>query len=133
MAQRKKKKLIPNPIFTCTNKGKKQQQDPLFLVPIIDLHGADQLIGIIREDQRVVSIAPHISIVAETGPVCKYELTTSSGVDLPFEAEVIDKEEGRAIVRVKDKAVIDCSHSEFRVQVAAVRCDDESARSERFV
>jgi hypothetical protein len=99
-------------------------------VPIIDLHGADQLIGIIREDQRVVSIAPHISIVAETGPVCKYELTTSSGVDLPFEAEVIDKEEGRAIVRVKDKAVIDCSHSEFRVQVAAIRCDDESARSE---
>lgn len=64
--------------------------------------------------------------------MCRYELTPSAGSDLPFEAEVIDKEEGRAIIRVKDGTTIDCSHNEFRVQITAVRCDDESSRSERL-
>ena len=35
--------------------------------PVIDLHGADEFIGLIREDQQVVSIAPRLAILSETG------------------------------------------------------------------
>ncbi|KAK6735809.1 hypothetical protein RB195_018823 [Necator americanus] len=34
--------------------------------PIIDLHGADQLVANIREDENVLSTVPDLSIVAET-------------------------------------------------------------------
>ncbi|KAK6735810.1 hypothetical protein RB195_018823 [Necator americanus] len=39
--------------------------------PIIDLHGADQLVANIREDENVLSTVPDLSIVAETD---KYSL-----------------------------------------------------------
>lgn len=62
--------------------------------------------------------------------MCKYELTSSSKEELPFEVEILDKHEGTAVVRVKSGApAIDCSHSEYSVEVVAVRCADDLARS----
>lgn len=42
--------------------------------PIIDLNGAEELIGTIREDERVVSLSPQIRILPETGETIKYFL-----------------------------------------------------------
>lgn len=35
--------------------------------PIIDLGGADELVGSLREDRTIVSIVPELSVVPETG------------------------------------------------------------------
>jgi len=94
------------------------------------MNGAETLIGSLREDERVVSVSPHLSIYPDTGPICKYELTSTSGEGVPFEAEIVDKHEGTAVIRVKDNAEpIDCSHSEYKIEVVAVRCADDLARS----
>jgi len=99
-------------------------------LPIIQLNGAEELIGTLREDERVVSISPHLSIYPDTGPICKYELTSPSNEELPFEAEILDKHQGTAVVRVKAGAPpIDCSHNEYNVEIVAVRCADDLARS----
>lgn len=98
-------------------------------VPIIDLHGADRLVANIREDENVLTTVPDISIVAETGPVCKY-LLTSSDNDVPFDVQVIDQYTGAAVVRVKDATTLDCKKNEYELQVVAVRCEDDFIRSE---
>jgi hypothetical protein len=36
-------------------------------LPIIQLNGAEELIGTIREDERIVAISPHLSIYPDTG------------------------------------------------------------------
>ncbi|KAL6735314.1 hypothetical protein Aduo_005768 [Ancylostoma duodenale] len=98
-------------------------------VPIIDLHGADQLVANIREDENVLNTVPDLQIVAETGPVCKY-LLTSSEKDVPFDVQVIDQYTGAAVIRVKDATNLDCRKSEYNLQVVAVRCEDDGIRSE---
>ncbi|VDK19451.1 unnamed protein product [Anisakis simplex] len=35
--------------------------------PIIDLGGADELVGSLREDRTIVSIVPELNIIADTG------------------------------------------------------------------
>lgn len=69
-------------------------------------------------------------IIGCLGPVCKYELASTSNEELPFEVEIVDKHQGTAIIRVKDGAPqVDCSHNEYRMEVVAVRCADDSAKS----
>lgn len=36
-------------------------------LPIIQLNGAEELIGTLREDERVVAVSPHLSIYPDTG------------------------------------------------------------------
>lgn len=38
-----------------------------FSVPIIDLGGADELVGTVREDRTIVDVIPKLDIVHETG------------------------------------------------------------------
>jgi hypothetical protein len=45
-----------------------------FSVPIIDLKGADGLIGTVREDQRVISVVPELALLADTGSLHAYNL-----------------------------------------------------------
>uniref|UniRef100_A0A7E4ZS07 Calsyntenin-1 n=1 Tax=Panagrellus redivivus TaxID=6233 RepID=A0A7E4ZS07_PANRE len=98
--------------------------------PVIDLHGAEELIGLIREDQQVVSVAPRLAIFTETGPICKYDLIATNGEDLPFEAVVQDEHDGSAIIKIKDGMTLDCATSEYNVRVVAVRCAEEHLRSD---
>ncbi|VDK67035.1 unnamed protein product [Litomosoides sigmodontis] len=98
-------------------------------VPIIDLDGADELLGTIREDRIVVNVNPKLGIVHDTGPVCRYELTGDNLEDVPFTIDVHDEKEGSGVVRVKDGVHLDCTNSQSLVNVVAVRCDD-GARSE---
>ncbi|KAK6735804.1 hypothetical protein RB195_018818 [Necator americanus] len=65
----------------------------------------------------------------EGGPVCKYLLTSSEKV-VPFDVQVIDQFTGAAVIRVKDATILDCRKSEYELQVVAVRCEDDSIRSE---
>ncbi|VDO21915.1 unnamed protein product [Haemonchus placei] len=102
-------------------------------VPIIDLHGADQLVANIREDENVLTTVPDLSIVAETGPVCKYLLSSVSDKDVPFDVQVIDQFTGAAVIRVKDATTLDCKKNQYELQVVAVRCEDDSIRSEPVV
>ncbi|WKX97118.1 hypothetical protein Q1695_013068 [Nippostrongylus brasiliensis] len=102
-------------------------------VPIIDLHGADQLVANIREDENVLTTVPDLSIVAETGPVCKYLLTASDKDTVPFDVQVIDQFTGAAVIRVKDATTLDCRKNEYELQVVAVRCGDDGIRSEPVV
>jgi hypothetical protein len=97
-------------------------------VPIIDLKGADTLIGTVREDQRVVSVVPELTLLANTGPVCSYEIGGSSDA-APLTVEITDKESGAAIVRVRDGVRLDCAVPEYQLTITAVRCDD-GAKSE---
>ena len=39
--------------------------------PMLQLNGADEYLGTLREDERRVAISPHLSIVAETGKQAK--------------------------------------------------------------
>ncbi|KJH52597.1 cadherin domain protein [Dictyocaulus viviparus] len=104
----------------------------MILVPVINLHGADRLVASIREDENVVTTVPDLSIVADTGPVCKY-LLTSSDKEIPFDVQLTDQHIGSAIIRVKDGNNLDCTKSEYDLQVVAVRCGDETIRSEPVV
>ncbi|CEF71571.1 Calsyntenin-1 [Strongyloides ratti] len=100
-------------------------------VPIINTHGADMVIGKIREDQRIVEIVPKLEIVSETGPVCTYEIyNDNKPSEIPFEFEVIDEEQGYAILHVKENYVLDCHQNEFTFRLVAVRCGGEKAKSE---
>lgn len=76
------------------------------------------------------------SIQTFTGPVCSYEITSSSTADtttvVPLSIEVTDRTTGVAIIRVKDGVRLDCSVPEYLLSIVAVRCDD-GAKSERFV
>uniref|UniRef100_A0A915DL30 Cadherin domain-containing protein n=1 Tax=Ditylenchus dipsaci TaxID=166011 RepID=A0A915DL30_9BILA len=103
-------------------------------VPIIDLNGAEELIGTIMEDERLVSLSPQLRILPETGPVCRYELTSISDSDLekelPFESKVVNKTEGTVRITLRKSTSIDCTNNEWRMQVVAVRCADDSAKSE---
>ena len=38
-------------------------------VPIIDLNGAEELIGTIREDEHIVSVSPQLRILHGTGNI----------------------------------------------------------------
>uniref|UniRef100_A0A1I8EBB1 Cadherin domain-containing protein n=3 Tax=Wuchereria bancrofti TaxID=6293 RepID=A0A1I8EBB1_WUCBA len=98
-------------------------------VPIIDLGGADELVGTVREDRTIVNVIPKLGIVHETGPVCRYELTSENSDDVPFIVDVNDEKEGSGIVRVKDGVHLDCSNSQYHLTVVAIRCDDD-AKSE---
>lgn len=51
---------------------------------------------------------------------------------MPFESRILDKTDGTAQIRLKNGASIDCSNNKFIIQVVAVRCADDSARSEMF-
>uniref|UniRef100_A0A0K0F0E3 Calsyntenin-1 (inferred by orthology to a D. melanogaster protein) n=1 Tax=Strongyloides venezuelensis TaxID=75913 RepID=A0A0K0F0E3_STRVS len=101
-------------------------------VPIINTHGAEKLIGKIREDQRVVEILPKLEIVSETGPVCTYEIYNDDDKtsEIPFEFEVIDEEKGYAVLHVKENHILDCHQNEFTFRLVAVRCGGEKAKSE---
>ncbi|CAD5210317.1 unnamed protein product [Bursaphelenchus okinawaensis] len=99
-------------------------------VPILQLNGADEILGSLREDEHVVAVSPHISIFPESGPVCKYELTSDSETEIPFFAEIVDKNTGSAVIKVKENFTLDCSHSEFNLDITAVGCNDDMARSE---
>ncbi|KAI6172150.1 hypothetical protein M3Y98_00941200 [Aphelenchoides besseyi] len=99
--------------------------------PIIQLNGAEEFLGSLREDERIVNISPHLSVYPDTGPICKYELTSTSNDENPFEVEILDKHQGTAIIRVRDNAKpIDCSHNEYHLRVVAIRCADDTSRSE---
>lgn len=112
-------------------------------MPIIDLRGYYQLDGTIREGQDHVTFTPnettYLSLVPETGPICKYELLWGQNADetLPFEIELIDRNDndGKAMLIVKENITLDriqLQRSEYQLQVVAVRCDEDSTRSERF-
>jgi hypothetical protein len=95
------------------------------------LSGAEELIGTIREDQKIVTVTPHLHILKDSGPVCRYELTPVAGTkELPFEVDVLDNALGTAQIHLRDGADIDCSDVEFRMHLVAVRCADDSAKSE---
>ncbi|KAI1720131.1 cadherin domain-containing protein [Ditylenchus destructor] len=100
--------------------------------PIINLNGAEELIGSIREDERTVTLSPQLRVLPETGPICRYDLTSLDGSskELPFESEVLNKSEGTVQIKLRNGASIDCSKAEWRVQVTALRCADDNARSE---
>ncbi|VDN05975.1 unnamed protein product [Thelazia callipaeda] len=98
-------------------------------VPIIDLGGADELVGSVREDRTIVNVVPKLSIVHETGPLCRYELTNEGSEDVPFMVELNDEKDGSGTVRIKDGVHLDCSNPQYLLNLVAVRCDDE-ARSE---
>uniref|UniRef100_A0A915PLH3 Cadherin domain-containing protein n=1 Tax=Setaria digitata TaxID=48799 RepID=A0A915PLH3_9BILA len=98
-------------------------------VPIIDLGGADELVGTVREDRTIVNVIPKLGIVHETGPVCRYELTIEGLEDVPFVVEINDEKDGSGTVRVKDGVHLDCSNPQYLLTVVAIRCDDD-ARSE---
>uniref|UniRef100_A0A914RIW5 Cadherin domain-containing protein n=1 Tax=Parascaris equorum TaxID=6256 RepID=A0A914RIW5_PAREQ len=98
--------------------------------PIIDLGGADELVGSLREDRTIVSIVPELSVIPETGPVCRYEISSDlPSQDIPFVAEVTDEQRGRGEIRVKEGMHLDCSSPHYRFNLVAVRCDDQ-VRSE---
>ncbi|CAD6191725.1 unnamed protein product [Caenorhabditis auriculariae] len=98
--------------------------------PVINLQGAEELIAVVREDENIISTVPDFSIVVETGPVCSYLVTSPDNEPIPFEAQLVDKTTGAAILRVKDAATLDCKKPEYNLQVQAVKCDNENIRSE---
>uniref|UniRef100_A0A0R3S206 Calsyntenin-1 n=1 Tax=Elaeophora elaphi TaxID=1147741 RepID=A0A0R3S206_9BILA len=98
-------------------------------VPIIDLGGADELLGTIREDRTIVNVNPKLSIVHDTGPVCRYEITSENTEDVPFTVDIHDEKEGSGVIRVKDGVHLDCTNSQYLLNVVAIRCGDD-ARSE---
>ncbi len=98
-------------------------------VPIINLNGAEELIGTIREDERIVNVSPHLHILGGSGPVCRFELSEEDGTQL-FKSEVLNKVAGTAEIRLRDGETVDCRDNEIHVKIVAVRCGDESARSE---
>ncbi|CAI4227056.1 unnamed protein product [Auanema sp. JU1783] len=97
--------------------------------PVIDLNGADELVATIREGEIILNTVPDIVLLPESGPVCKYVLTSSEGTS-PFDIEVVDKYSGSAVIRLKDGMTLDCKKSEYNMSLQAVRCDDETIRSE---
>uniref|UniRef100_A0A914I537 Cadherin domain-containing protein n=1 Tax=Globodera rostochiensis TaxID=31243 RepID=A0A914I537_GLORO len=106
-------------------------------VPIIDLDGAEQLVGTVREDDRTVNVSPQLRILHGTGPICHYELSwadddASGGVLMPFEVRVLDTAEGTAQIRHKNGAeALDCAvKSEFRIRLSAMKCGDDAEKSE---
>ncbi|KAL3994852.1 Cadherin domain family protein [Acanthocheilonema viteae] len=98
-------------------------------VPVIDLGGADELLGTIREDRTIVNVNPKLGIVHETGPVCQYELRSEGSEDVPFTVDIHDEKEGSGVIRVKDGVHLDCTNSQYLINMVAIRCGDD-ARSE---
>jgi hypothetical protein len=89
----------------------------------------------IAEDERTVSMFPQLHVLPETGPICRYDLTAvadSNGKykELPFESKVLNKTEGTMRLSLREGTTIDCSDKEWNMQLVAVRCADESAKSE---
>ncbi|VDN59109.1 unnamed protein product [Dracunculus medinensis] len=101
----------------------------VFIAPIIDLGGADELVGMLREDRTIVSIVPELNVVSDTGPICHYELSNDSIDIIPFVAEITDEKRGRGEIRVKEGVHLDCSTPQFHLNLVAIRCSDE-VRSE---
>ncbi|CAI5441359.1 unnamed protein product [Caenorhabditis angaria] len=99
-------------------------------VPIIDLRGADAIRASVREDENIISTVPELSIVRSTGPVCSYVITGADDSTTPFEARVVDKNTGEAVFRVKDSATLDCKLPEYKLQLQAIKCDEDSVKSE---
>jgi hypothetical protein len=104
-------------------------------VPIINLNGAEELIGTVREDEPLVTVSPQLHILHGTGPICRYELSwadDASAEQIPFDVRILDSAEGTAQLRHKDGAAqLDCaSHAEYRLRMVAVKCGDEVAKSE---
>lgn len=122
--------VIFSVIFACGVFGSRYKH--FHRAPIINLNGAEELIGSIREDEKTVTLSPQLRIMPETGPVCRYDMTSLDGSkkELPFVSEVLNKSEGTVMINLRDGASIDCSNAEWRVQMTAVRCADDSARSE---
>lgn len=60
------------------------------------------------------------------------DLSTDSA-DLPFRVEVSEKSNGRAIVRLRDDAVLDCARSTYKFKIAPKRCGDEQIIGDRYV
>ncbi|VDK65837.1 unnamed protein product [Anisakis simplex] len=60
-------------------------------------------------------------------PVCQYELTSdaSSQEVIPFVVEIVDEKRGRAEVRVKDGIHLDCSSPQYKLNLVAIRCNDQ--------
>lgn len=68
------------------------------------------------------------------GPVCHYELNPIEDTkEVPFEVRVLDNYKGTAQIHLRDGAEIDCSDVEFKMNLVAVRCADESAKSEPYL
>ncbi|VDP17605.1 unnamed protein product, partial [Heligmosomoides polygyrus] len=65
-----------------------------------------------------------------SGPVCSYLLTSSDKETPPFDVQVVDQFTGAAVIRVKDATTLDCRKKEYDLQVVAVRCGEDSVRSE---
>ncbi|KAL3102352.1 hypothetical protein niasHS_003761 [Heterodera schachtii] len=106
-------------------------------VPIIDLDGAEQLVGTIREDDRTVNVSPKLRILQGTGPVCHYEVSWADedafgGAQVPFEVRILDTVDGTAQIRHKDGTeALDCAvKAHFVIRLSAVKCGDDAAKSE---
>uniref|UniRef100_A0A914LTT3 Cadherin domain-containing protein n=1 Tax=Meloidogyne incognita TaxID=6306 RepID=A0A914LTT3_MELIC len=109
-------------------------------VPIIDLNGAEELIGTIREDEHLVNVSPQLRILHGTGPICRYELNwadDSLTEPIPFEVKILDASEGLAQIRrlnipSSSFTPLDCAHrSDYLLRLEAVKCGDEPpAKSE---
>lgn len=50
---------------------------------------------------------------------------------LPFRVEVAEKSNGRAIIRLKDDAILDCSRPSYKFKIAPKRCGDEEIIGDR--
>ncbi|GMT13769.1 hypothetical protein PFISCL1PPCAC_5066, partial [Pristionchus fissidentatus] len=101
-------------------------------VPLIELNGADSIVGSIREDEPILSTVPALSINSESGPVCSYRITNRAdkSVSAEFAAEVLDRYTGQAIIRVTDATKLDCKKAVYDLELTAAKCDEESVVSE---
>ncbi|CAJ0959785.1 unnamed protein product, partial [Mesorhabditis belari] len=100
-------------------------------VPIINLHAAEQLTATIREDENVLSTVPDLGILPDTGPICRYEVTSpKAGVVVPFDVQIVDQLTGSAVIKVKDSLALDCKQAEYNLTVTAIRCGSDGAKSE---
>ncbi|GMS83765.1 hypothetical protein PENTCL1PPCAC_5940, partial [Pristionchus entomophagus] len=101
-------------------------------VPLIELGGADSIVGSIREDELILNTVPQLGINSESGPVCSYRITNKADktVSKEFAAEVLDRYSGQALIRVTDATKLDCKKPEYELELTAVKCDEENAVSE---
>ncbi|GMR36055.1 hypothetical protein PMAYCL1PPCAC_06250, partial [Pristionchus mayeri] len=101
-------------------------------VPLIELGGADSIVGSIREDELVLNTVPALGINSESGPVCSYRITNKAdkSVSKEFAAEVLDRYNGQALIRVTDATKLDCKKADYELELTAVKCDEDTVISE---
>ncbi|KAF8362054.1 casy-1, partial [Pristionchus pacificus] len=101
-------------------------------VPLIELGGADSIVGSIREDELILNTVPALAINSESGPVCAYRIINKADktVSKDFAAEVLDRYTGQALIRVTDATKLDCKKAEYELELTASKCDEENVVSE---